>query len=86
MLADAEKCPNCNAPLVERYSRFGKFFGCSRHPECKYIKKKGGDKGRKRLRKLPSTCAPNAVSRCCNAWVNGDRSWVAAATPNAKPR
>ena len=44
MLADAEKCPNCGAPLVERYSRFGKFFGCSRHPECKYIKKKGGDK------------------------------------------
>ena len=42
MLADAEKCPDCGAPLVERYSRFGKFFGCSRHPECKYIKKKDG--------------------------------------------
>ena len=45
MLADAEKCPECQAPLVERYSRFGKFFGCSRHPECKYIKKKGAEKG-----------------------------------------
>jgi DNA topoisomerase-1 len=45
MLADAEKCPDCGAPLVERYSRFGKFFGCSRHPECKYIKKKGAEKG-----------------------------------------
>jgi DNA topoisomerase-1 len=44
MLADAEKCPDCGAPLVERYSRFGKFFGCSRHPECKYIKKKDGPK------------------------------------------
>ncbi len=42
MLADAEKCPLCGAPLVERYSRFGKFFGCSAHPECKYIKKKDG--------------------------------------------
>ena len=45
MLADAEKCPNCGKPLQERFSRFGKFFGCSGYPECKYIKKRtpGGD-------------------------------------------
>ena len=36
--------PLCGSPLVERFSRFGKFFGCSRHPDCKYIKKKGGEK------------------------------------------
>jgi DNA topoisomerase-1 len=41
MLADAEKCPLCGAPLQERFSRFGKFFGCSRYPDCKYIKKRG---------------------------------------------
>jgi len=40
MLADAEKCPVCGAPLQERFSRFGKFFGCSRYPDCKYIKKR----------------------------------------------
>ncbi|MBI3411137.1 MAG: type I DNA topoisomerase [Planctomycetes bacterium] len=45
MLADAEKCPLCGGALVERYSRFGKFFGCANHPECKYIKKKGDEKG-----------------------------------------
>ncbi len=44
MMDQAEKCPLCGAPLVERFSRFGKFFGCSRHPECKYIKKKSGEK------------------------------------------
>jgi DNA topoisomerase-1 len=88
MMADAEKCPLCGRHLVERFSRFGKFFGCSgatlarcaicnevvgvkgtgaaraleKHnapgqktlcpgsgapagnPECKYIKKKGGEK------------------------------------------
>jgi DNA topoisomerase-1 len=44
MLADAEKCPLCGAPLVERFSRFGRFFGCSKHPECKYIKKKNAAK------------------------------------------
>lgn len=40
MLADAEKCPLCKAPLQERFSKFGKFFGCSNYPGCKYIKKR----------------------------------------------
>jgi DNA topoisomerase-1 len=34
-----EKCPQCGANLSERWGRFGKFIACSRHPECKYIKK-----------------------------------------------
>jgi len=58
MLADAEKCPECGAPLVERYSRFGKFFGCSRHPECKYIKKKGAEKGIKEAPKVTEHMCP----------------------------
>jgi len=33
-----EKCPNCNAPLVIRYSKFGKFFACSNYPNCHYTK------------------------------------------------
>ena len=45
MVTDQEKCPKCGKPLVERYSRFGKFWGCSGHPDCKYIKKKGDEKG-----------------------------------------
>ncbi|MFO0968947.1 MAG: type I DNA topoisomerase [Gemmataceae bacterium] len=45
MLADAEKCPLCGKPLQERFSRFGKFFGCSGYPECNYIKKKGATVG-----------------------------------------
>lgn len=43
MLVDAEKCPLCGAPLAKRFSKFGQFFGCSRHPECSYIKRKGED-------------------------------------------
>src|SRR5262249_10089543 len=39
MLADAEKCPDCGAPLRQRFSKFGRFYGCSRYPECKYIMK-----------------------------------------------
>jgi len=35
-----EKCPQCGeGELVERTGRFGPFVGCSRYPDCKYIKK-----------------------------------------------
>ena len=40
MLVNAEKCPLCGKPLGERFSKFGKFFGCTGYPECTYIKKK----------------------------------------------
>jgi DNA topoisomerase-1 len=39
LMADAEKCPQCGKPLIEKYSKVGKFFGCSGYPECKYIKR-----------------------------------------------
>jgi DNA topoisomerase-1 len=28
-------CPICGSAMVERWSRFGKFYGCSKFPECK---------------------------------------------------
>ncbi len=31
-------CPNCNGNLVERSGRYGKFYGCSNYPRCKYIR------------------------------------------------
>jgi len=30
-------CPKCGKPLIFRYSRFGKFVGCSGFPECRHI-------------------------------------------------
>ncbi len=33
-----EKCPECGAPLVVKYGRYGKFLACSRYPECKFTK------------------------------------------------
>ncbi|HRI36424.1 MAG TPA: topoisomerase DNA-binding C4 zinc finger domain-containing protein [bacterium] len=30
-------CPKCAAPLVFKYSKSGKFIGCSAYPECKHI-------------------------------------------------
>jgi DNA topoisomerase-1 len=38
----AETCPDCGAPLQKRRGRFGPFIGCSKYPDCKYIKKNNG--------------------------------------------
>jgi DNA topoisomerase-1 len=31
-----EKCPQCGAPLLMRFGRYGPFIACSTYPECKY--------------------------------------------------
>jgi DNA topoisomerase-1 len=33
-----EKCPQCGAPLVLRFGRYGAFFACSAYPECGYTR------------------------------------------------
>ncbi len=32
-------CPNCGGKLKERNGKYGKFYGCSNYPECKYTKR-----------------------------------------------
>jgi DNA topoisomerase-1 len=29
-------CPKCGSPMVEKMGRFGRFYACSKFPECKY--------------------------------------------------
>jgi len=41
-------CPKCNSPIVEKMGRFGRFYACSKFPECKYtesIENKNADLG-----------------------------------------
>ena len=59
MVTDQEKCPKCGRPLQERFSKFGKFFGCSGYPECDYIKKKGDEKGEREPPKETEHRCPN---------------------------
>ena len=35
---EAEACPECGKELVLKWSKHGRFFGCSGYPECKYTK------------------------------------------------
>ena len=40
LIKETEKiCPKCGASLLMRWSRYGKFYGCSNYPKCKYIEK-----------------------------------------------
>lgn len=34
-------CEKCQSPLVKKRGRFGAFLGCSKYPDCTYIKKLG---------------------------------------------
>ena len=36
-------CPKCDSVMVERSSRYGKFWGCSGFPKCKGTKKLGDE-------------------------------------------
>src|SRR5690606_10505618 len=36
--AETTECPECGRPLVVRWSRHGRFLGCSGYPECRYTK------------------------------------------------
>ena len=41
-------CPKCGSPIIERMGRFGRFYACSKFPECKYtesIDNKNNDLG-----------------------------------------
>jgi DNA topoisomerase-1 len=38
-----QTCPKCGKEMIERFSRFGRFYGCSGYPECRYIVKPGRD-------------------------------------------
>ena len=36
---DIIECPECGSELKERGGKFGKFYGCSSYPKCKYTQK-----------------------------------------------
>ena len=38
-----QKCPNCGSPVVIKWGRFGKFYACTKYPECKYTKPLEGE-------------------------------------------
>mgnify|MGYP000567796236 CR=1 FL=1 len=45
---DMKKCPKCGKALTQKFSRRGRFFGCTGYPECNYIKRPGQAEGEER--------------------------------------
>jgi len=49
LIVETDKiCPKCGAPVIERLGRFGRFYACSKFPECKHtesIENKHNDLG-----------------------------------------
>ena len=37
MAVASGRCPKCSGQLVIRKGRYGRFYGCSIYPKCKYI-------------------------------------------------
>ena len=37
-----EKCPDCGKNLVIKLGRYGKFYGCTGYPQCRYIRSLNG--------------------------------------------
>ena len=38
-MIDQNICPRCGSPLILREGEYGKFYGCSAYPKCKFTKK-----------------------------------------------
>jgi ribonuclease HI len=37
--SEVRRCPLCDSKLVERSGKFGRFYGCSHYPQCKFTQK-----------------------------------------------
>ena len=58
-----EKCPECAAPMVMKRGRFGKFFACTRYPECKGTKSVPLGRALPQVRRATSPSAAPAGAR-----------------------
>lgn len=74
-------CPECKSDLVYKFSKAGKFIGCSNYPECKYIDKVEEDK--KQIEELEARFKDKKCEKCASSmWVKVWRYWPFLACTN----
>ena len=83
-------CPQCGAPMVEKPSRFDRFLGCSRYPDCKGTrelpipKKQMKGVGGRTLAIVGSLCVV-VVLAALALFFGRQFLWQQHATPQARP-
>lgn len=66
---EAPNCPTCGAPMVQRRSRRGPFWGCSRYPECKGTRSLDG-----KTRQEPKGTGVSCPEEGCDGELTARRS------------
>ncbi|MFZ5776433.1 MAG: DNA topoisomerase [Thermodesulfobacteriota bacterium] len=61
--APARECPECGRPLLLKQDRFGKFWYCSGHPECRHSESYGKEGGEGGAMVCPLCQIGNVVSK-----------------------
>lgn len=56
-------CPDCSKPIIIRVGRYGKFYGCSGYPDCKFTEPLEGEKKAK--------AEPKPVGVSCEKCTDG---------------
>ena len=56
-------CPQCGKAMVVRFSKSGKFLGCSGYPECKYTKPREGESAPALTEHMCPTCGKPMLQR-----------------------
>jgi DNA topoisomerase-1 len=46
-----KKCPDCDAELIFKFGRFGKFIACSNYPNCKHKEQTDNEKNTEKVLK-----------------------------------
>ena len=82
-----KKCERCGeGELLERISRHGFFLGCSRYPDCEFIRRPLAGTRRSRRRKRKINIATIAAKRWLSSAAALACSWPAPVTPIARRR
>jgi len=59
--ATEEKCPKCSSPLVIKLGRSGKFYGCTKYPDCDFTRPVNPDE--EQIRELLDEKCPQCQSQ-----------------------
>lgn len=58
---DSLACPDCGEEVAIKTGRYGPYFGCTRHPKCKFVANLRGEAKKRAEAEVPSAAKPKPV-------------------------